>query len=78
MVEAIILPSARKHNVDDADMRAVVRNPQWSFPMGESTTMFVGFDRAARPIEVGVADTDHGPVIFHANVLTKSYAKKMR
>lgn len=59
-----IAPSARKHGVNDEDMRHVSRNPIRVFEPDDGFTMFVG--PARYPIEVGVADSESRPVIVHA------------
>ncbi len=61
-----IAPSARKHGVSDDDMRHAMRNPIRVFEPDDGFTMFVGPARDGTPIEVGVADSDSGPIVIHA------------
>jgi hypothetical protein len=42
------------------------RNPIAVWTLDEDMTMFVGPDRAAQLLEVGVVDGDLGPVMVHA------------
>jgi hypothetical protein len=62
-----IAPSARRHGIDDDDMRHAVRNPLRVAEMDDDFTMFVGPGRDGTILEVGVADTDLGPLIIHAD-----------
>ena len=62
-----IAPSARKHGISDDDMRHALRNPIRTADLGDGLTMFVGAARDGTTLlEVGVADSDSGPVIVHA------------
>ena len=58
--------SARKQGVSDDDMRHAMRNPIRVFEPDDGFTMFVGPARHGTPIEVGVADSDSGPVVIRA------------
>ncbi|MPZ61139.1 MAG: hypothetical protein GEU93_07555 [Propionibacteriales bacterium] len=66
--EAPIWASARRHGVDDADIRHVLRNffATADDRVDDDVTLFLGADRAGNLVEVGVLDTDEGPVIIHA------------
>ena len=61
-----IAPSVRKHGVNDEDMRHALRNPIRVFEPDDGFAVFVGPARDGTPIEVGVADSESGPVIVHA------------
>jgi len=61
-----IAPSARKHGIDDEDMRHALRNPLRVAELDDDLTMFTGPARDGTLLEVGVADTDLGPLIVHA------------
>lgn len=37
--------------------------------------MIVGPTRSAQPIELGLIDTDHGPVIVHATTARRKYLR---
>jgi len=62
----MILPSARRHKIADADIRHAWRNPVGAWELEEGLTMLIGPDRAARMLEVGIADSEEGPLIVHA------------
>ena len=62
----VIASSARKHGVSDDDMLHAVQHPIRVAEQDEGLTMFVGPARGGTPIEVGVVDSDSGPVIIHA------------
>ncbi len=61
-----IAPSARRHGIDDDDMRHALRNPILVTELDEDLTMFTGPARDGTPLKVGVADGRDGPVIVHA------------
>jgi len=62
-----IAPSAGKHGISDDDMRHALRNPIRAADLGDGLTMVIGAARDGTTLlEVGVADSDSGPVIVHA------------
>jgi hypothetical protein len=61
-----IAPSARRHGIDDKDMLHAFRNPIRVDYVDDELTMFTGPARDGTPLEVGVADTEDGPLIVHA------------
>jgi hypothetical protein len=61
-----IAPSARKHGIADDDMRHAFRNPVGVAELDDGLIMFIGPARDGTLVEVGVADSDAGPVIVHA------------
>ena len=64
-VEPVILPSARRHRVEDQDILHAYRHPVRVFVL-EDLTMLIGADRAARLIEVGVSTAETIVFIVHA------------
>lgn len=66
--ESPIWPSAYRHGIRAADIRHVLRNfiATASDPADDDVTLFLGGDRNGALVEVGVLDTDDGPVIIHA------------
>jgi len=66
--EAPIWPSAYRHGISEDDIRHALRNfhAVADDPHDEDVTLFLGPDHASNLIEVGVLDTDDGPVIIHA------------
>jgi len=73
--EPIIAGAARKHGVSDQDMLHAYANPIRIYEVDEGLVMFIGPDRSARMLEVGVVDGDLAPVIVHA---IKARAKFLR
>jgi len=63
-----IWPSAYRHGIPAADIRHVLRNfiATASDPADDGVTMFLGGDRKGALVEVGVLDTEDGPVVIHA------------
>jgi len=64
--EAPIWSTARRHHVDDDDIRHALRRWVAINDADEEVTLFLGPDQAGNLIEVGVLDTDDGPAIIHA------------
>ena len=70
----IILDSARKHGISDADMLDVASDPYVSYRLRSEPLklLLLGFDSSARAIEV-ITDTgaDGQVFIIHADKVTK-------
>jgi hypothetical protein len=66
LADAPIRASARKHGVDDDDIRHALRNWIRVADEDDDVVLYVGPDRAARLIEVGVRSDDDGVRIIHA------------
>jgi hypothetical protein len=64
--EAQIFASARKHGVDDEDIRHALRNWIGVADEDDDVVLYLGPDRAARLIEVGVRGDEDGIRIVHA------------
>jgi hypothetical protein len=66
--EAPIAASAHRHGITDEDIRHALRNliAVAADSHDDDVTLFLGPDRAVNLIEVGVLDTDEGPLIIHA------------
>jgi len=71
----LIAPSARKHGIADADMIHAFNHPIVVDELDDGFTMFVGADRAANLIEIGVVDTIDGPIIIHAMPARAKYLR---
>jgi hypothetical protein len=71
-----IAPSARKHGIADDEMRHALRNPVRAADLGDGLTMIVGAARDGTLLEVGVADSDAGPVIVHAMRARPRYLRR--
>ena len=64
-MDPVILESARKHGISDADMLHAYRHPIRVFVM-DDLVMLVGGDEAGRLLEVGVAEAEGVEFIVHA------------
>jgi len=66
--EAPVAASAHRRGITDEDVRHALRNliAVAADPRDDDVTLFLGPDRAVNLIEVGVLDTDDGPLIIHA------------
>ena len=62
--EPIILESARKHGVADADIHHAFRNPLRVFV--DEVTLVLGPDRAGNLLEVGWVEEESVAVVVHA------------
>ena len=61
----MVLDSARKHGVSDADMLHAYRHPIRVFVV-DDLVMLVGGDEIGRLLEIGVADAEGVEFIVHA------------
>jgi hypothetical protein len=67
LADAPIWPSARKHTINEADIRHALRNIiAVNDDATDNVTLFLGSGTAGQFIEVGVLNTEEGPVIIHA------------
>lgn len=66
MEEPVIAPTARRHGVSDDTILHAFNNPIRAEELDEGLTMLVGADHAGNLFEVGVVNSDEGPVIVHA------------
>lgn len=64
--KAPIQPSARKHGLADDDIRHALRSWIRVADEEDDVVLFLGPDRAARLIEVGVRNDEDGVRIIHA------------
>jgi hypothetical protein len=62
----IVAPSARRHGVDDETIRHAFNNPIRAYDLDDGFTMLVGSDPAGNLYEIGVVDSEDGPVVVHA------------
>lgn len=75
-LEPVILGSARRHGVSDADILHAWRNPTDAWELDEGMTMLIGHDCATRLLEIGVVDGDAGTVIVHAMPARPKFHRK--
>lgn len=63
-----IAPEARKHDIDDEDIRHAVRNRMFQAVGSEDLAMFIGPARNAMLLEIGVLNPNSDdPVVIHAD-----------
>ncbi|QDQ96722.1 hypothetical protein [Tomitella fengzijianii] len=62
----VIADSARRHAIDDRDIIHAFNHPMWFEELGDGLVMIIGPSRSAQMVEVGVVDSEAGPVIVHA------------
>lgn len=72
----LIVDSARKHGIADDDVLHAFHHPVSYEDLDEGFTMIIGPSRSAQLLEVGVIDTDHGPVIVHAMNARRKYVRR--
>lgn len=65
MHDPVILPSARRHGIADADILHAYRHPIRIVRL-DDPEIFVGGDRTGRLLEIGVSVSDDGDTIIHA------------
>ena len=64
-MDPVVLDSARKHGISDADMLHAYRHPIRVFVV-DDLVMLVGGDEAGRLLEIGVAEAEGVEFIVHA------------
>lgn len=74
-MEPLVAPSARKHGLRDDQILHAFNNPMRAEDLDEGLTMLVGPDHAGNPLEIGVVDSDDGPVIVHAMPARPKYLR---
>ena len=75
MSEPFIAPTARKHGVSNEAIRHAFDNPAYTVSPRDDLTLLVGTDHAGNFLEVGVVDTDEGPLVVHAMPLRTKYQR---
>ena len=70
-----IAPSARKHGIHDDDIMHAFNNPIFVEDLDDGFTMFVGADSTTRLLEIGMVDTEDGPIIIHAMPARPKYVR---
>lgn len=75
MKQPRILESARKHGVTDETILHAFDNPVLFEHLDERMTMFIGPDHAGNLYEIGVVDTEAGPIVVHAMKARHKYLR---
>ena len=71
----LIATSARKHGIGDDDMIHAFNHPIQVDDLDDGFTMFIGPDHAGNLLEVGVVDSDDGPIVVHAMAARAKYLR---
>jgi hypothetical protein len=76
MLEVVlIVDSARKHGIADEDVLHAFDHPVSYEDLDDGFVMVIGPTSSAQLVELGVLDTDHGPVIVHAMTARRKYLR---
>lgn len=70
-----IVESARKHAVSDETILHAFNNPVLVEDLDEGMTMFIGPDQGGNLYEIGVVETDEGPLVVHAMKARQKYLR---
>ena len=70
-----IVESARKHGVSDETILHAFNSPILIEDLDEGITMFIGPDHAGNFYEIGVVNTDGGPIVVHAMKARSKYLR---
>ncbi len=73
--EPFIAASAHRHGVTDNVILHAFEHPIRVEELDEGLTMLVGPDHAGNLYEIGVVDSDDGPVIVHAMPARAKYMR---
>jgi len=68
-----IAPSAYKHGVEESTILHAFNNPIRSEDLEEGMVMLIGADQAGNLYELGVIDSEQGPVVVHAMAARRKY-----
>ncbi|MDQ3104128.1 MAG: hypothetical protein M3Q87_02700 [Actinomycetota bacterium] len=74
-MQPLIIDSACKHGIADDDMLHAFNHPVRYEDLDDGFVMVIGPTRSAELIELGVLDTDRGPVIVHAMTARRKYLR---
>lgn len=72
-----LLPSARRHGIDDRDVDHAVRHALVVEEVGEDPTRYLvlGPDRSGQLLELVVLDRPTGPAVIHAMAMRAKYRR---
>jgi hypothetical protein len=73
-----IADSARKHGIEDDDIRHALRLPLRMVTQDPSKLLVIGPARDARLLEVVVLDPDTDPSVIHADILRPKFFDYLR
>jgi hypothetical protein len=70
---------ARKHGVDDEDVRHAIRNMIRTVSESDDLIMVIGPDRRGKPLEIGIlGPASDDPVVIHAMRLRPKFQRFLR
>ena len=74
-----ILPSARRHGVDDEDIQHCVEQALVIEEIGDDPLRFLvlGPDRAGNVLELAILDRPQGPAVIHAMKMRRKYRRHL-
>ncbi len=72
-----ILPSGRRHGIDDEDIRHAVEQALVIEEVGDDPLRFLvlGPDRAGNRLELVILDRPQGPAVIHAMKMREKYRR---
>ena len=75
MEQPLIAESARKHGIRDDDILHAFNNPIRTEDLDEGLTMLIGPDHTGTLYEIGVVDSNDGPIVVHAMPARPKYLR---
>ncbi|MGH9103025.1 MAG: hypothetical protein ACRDYD_08615 [Acidimicrobiales bacterium] len=75
MEKPLVAPSAHRHGVDDGTIIHAFNNSIRTEDLDEGLTMIIGPDHAGNLYEIGVVDSEDGPVVVHAMSARPKYLR---
>jgi hypothetical protein len=74
--EPVVAPSARKHGIDEDDMRHAYRNATDAWLVDDDLVILIGPGRSGALLEIGVVRAGDGtPVFVHAMKARRKYLR---
>ena len=72
-----VLPSARRHGIDEADIDHVIRNAIIVEEVADDPVRYLvlGPDRSGNLLELIVMDRPQGPAVIHAMAMSAKYRR---
>lgn len=76
--EVLIASSARRHGISKVSIEHAYRNPVRVEEVDEDMTMVIGSDDAGNLVEIGVVESERGPIVVHAMSARLKYLRPRR
>ena len=76
-LHVVVLPSARRHGIEDADIDHAIRHATVVDEVAEDPVpyLLIGPDRSGNLLELIVMDRPQGPAVIHAMALRAKYRR---